>query len=578
MGRICALYFCVALGMAGCDDDQPAPGPDLAVEDLATPPDLSMPADLAVPRDLVVEADGPLPVLDLAMPDLAMCTANAFLSCNAGDAIYCNGAGNGVTVIDCGAGGCTGNTGCGQCVANQKSCATNTETTCDAFERSTTRNCPLGCTSDSCTTCVAGQRSCNGAMTQLVTCNGDGISTTSSACSMGCFAGSGDGDAGALAVAHCGSPAWSNDLTLDCSALTSTIDLDVMANGLIDPQIGSINGVAQAAPVFTTKTQTGTGTPPELGVFRLKSLRVRAGQTLSVVGGDRAVALVVDGNVTIEGTLDAAAHLTVAKTLSVPGPGAAAGAEGFGFGGSTNAGAGGGAYGTSGGAGGNRPAPPNPAGTPGAAYPLTDPVSLSPLRYGGHGGLVGLGTNPRGKGGGGVQIISCGVVTVAAGGLINASGGGAPTVSAFQGGGGGGAGGAVLLEAPTVSVAGTIAVTGGGGAGGGVASGSLPPVPGNDGATDFACTTPGSTGGPGATFNGAVGGAGGNGACGTTPAQNGGVVTAAGTETPRAGGGGGGAGRVRINAISAPTVGAQSITPMLTETVANFTTGTLTIR
>jgi hypothetical protein len=80
---------------------------------------------------------------------------------------------------------------------------------------------------------------------------------------------------------------------------------------------------------------------------------------------------------------------------------------------------------------------------------------------------TGLEPNPGpgGAGGGALQISSLVSVTVTATGAITApGGGGANTVSG--GGTGGGAGGGILLEAPLVTVQGTLAANGGGGGGG----------------------------------------------------------------------------------------------------------------
>jgi hypothetical protein len=165
-----------------------------------------------------------------------------------------------------------------------------------------------------------------------------------------------------------------------------------------------------------------------------------------------------------------------------------------------------------------------------------------PLLAGSAGGYYS-GTSYSGFSGGGVQISSATSIIIRNVGLINAGGAGAY--------GGGGSGGAILLEAPTVTVQGTLAANGGGG---GVDS------------TFGAGATPSSTPAAG----GANGGAGSAG-----PTINGslGVIGDAGTTFY--GGGGGGAGYIRINAGAGGAIlDAGTISPDLTTTCA--TQGMLT--
>jgi hypothetical protein len=105
-------------------------------------------------------------------------------------------------------------------------------------------------------------------------------------------------------------------------------------------------------------------------------------------------------------------------------------------------------------------------------------------------------------------------------------------------------------------------------------------LPGSDGAIDFACST-GSQGGAATTGVSSLGGAGGAGACGVSDALGGLPGTLGATEAFGNGGGGGGGGRIRINATSAPTVGATSITPNLStpaNTGTTFSSGTLQLQ
>ena len=559
MRSLCVVL--VVLGLAGCDDDStPAAdfasadlsvsGADLASGDLAMP-DLSAP-DLATP-DL---ATPDLALPDLAMPDLKTCTPNAFIQCLATDAIYCNGTGDGTTPVACGAGGCIGGGSCGQCTPSSTSCAAGVETDCDQYGRATTRNCGLGCNGAiACVTCVAGTTSCNGAADMLMTCNADGISQTVTACSLGCLAGNGDPDAGTLEFSRCAALTPSNGLTLDCNNKTSTVDLIVNANTTIDPTAGTIGGVAPASGVFSTVVQASNGLT--IGVFHLRTLTVNSGFKLTVTPGANALGLVVDGSVTINGTIDLAGHLDNAKAVATGGAGSQnVNGKGVNGGSSKLVGAGGAGHATSGADSGG----PSPLGKAGGAYEaVASPETNVPLSGGAPGGSVG-GSNTS-QGGGALQLVACGTITVGAAGLANAGGSGAPqsAIAAPSGGPGGGSGGAILVEAPVVNVSGVLAAAGGGGAG-------------NDAASDFACTLPGSTGGLAV----GTGGLGGSGACGTNGPTTGGVGTLA-AGGGGSGGGGGAGGRIRINTknnVNA-TVGASSISP---KTASNYTTGTLTLQ
>ncbi len=536
--------------------------PDLTTpQDLTLPPDLSVAADLTVPQDLSVEADmasAPdmsVPV-DMLMSDMATCTPNAFLRCESANAIYCNSAGDGATVIACGAGGCLGGGSCGQCAPSTVACVTSDALTsdlqtCDSFGRKTTATCVLGCL--------------------------PGVG--------------GDGDAGADTFAHCGQATWSNGLTLDCQTPTTpalpALDISI-ADKTFDPIAGTIDGVVQTAPVFTTVVQAGA---PTIGVFHFRSVNITAGRKLIVTGPTpvvgvgavtRAFALVVEGTVTIAGTIDVAAHLDGTLLIATPGAGAPAridssnpGGGGNGNSSGNNIGGGGGSFGTTGGKGGNK-GTNNILGNAGTAFPATNPLEVTPLQGGGHGGWLGS-MSKWGWGGGAIQINACGAITVS--GLINASGGGAPLPTIGEHGGGGGAGGAILLEAPSVIMSGTLAATGGGGAGGGY---KMSPTTeqgnaGNDGATDSTCAGPGSAGGIGATTGG---GKGGRGTCGAIDATQGDDPAAANNAAwanNTGGGGGGGGGRMRINAVATPNV-TGVITPMLNGgTGTTYSTGTLLV-
>jgi hypothetical protein len=169
-------------------------------------------------------------------------------------------------------------------------------------------------------------------------------------------------------------------------------------------------------------------------------------------------------------------------------------------------------------------------------------AQIVPLLAGSAGGYYS-GTSYSAFSGGAVQISSATSIIVRTVGFINAGGAGA-----F---GGGGSGGAILLEAPTVTVQGTLAANGGGG--------------GVDNAFG-AGATPSSTPAAGAS-NGGAGSAG--------PTTNGSVGTLGDAGVNFYGGGGGGAGYIRINVGGGGAIlDAGTISPDLTTTCA--TQGTLT--
>jgi hypothetical protein len=190
---------------------------------------------------------------------------------------------------------------------------------------------------------------------------------------------------------------------------------------------------------------------------------------------------------------------------------------------------GGGSFCGAGGAGGKATA------TNGGAGATYGTPSLVPLVGGSAGGP---GSLFPGAGGGAIQLVAGTSLDVGSTGSIWA-GGGAGADGTDDGNyvsNGGGSGGAVLIESPTVTVAGTIAVNGGGGGGGGG---------GETDALDGANSATAATGGrPGTT------GAGGNGSAGATvTGAAGGLGDALGGDYSP-GAGGGGAGYIRINTSS----------------------------
>lgn len=211
------------------------------------------------------------------------------------------------------------------------------------------------------------------------------------------------------------------------------------------------------------------GNGPELVIVPLRGLTLANGSTLRIVG-TRPVAFVVNGVVSIVGTLEASARGTTR------GPGAdfmcgrSQGGNGTGNSGNDGAGGGGGGFGTEGGRGGSDTG----NATRGAAGATRGSATLVPLLGGCSGGRGGACDSNAGAGGGAVQISASETLTVS--GTIRASGSeGQRGCVNDSGGGGGGSGGAILLEGERTVVGGATLRAEGGQGGesqGGVAGGN----------------------------------------------------------------------------------------------------------
>jgi len=298
-----------------------------------------------------------------------------------------------------------------------------------------------------------------------------------------------------------------------------------------------------AEPVVTV---VGQSDDSELVVLAMTSLSVEAGSTLRLVG-DRPVALVVLGDASVAGTIDASAN-----GVTPGGGGLVSCANGASAGtnettGSAGGGSGGG-FGTVGGAGGS--------GYSDSVHVSGGTVAggstLSPLRGGCPGGAGGKSTSTGatggagGGGGGAFQLTVAGELAVT-GELLASGGGGRAGAKSRDGGGGGGSGGAILLEAGSydLDAAAVIAANGGSGAGGQSAL-SMDSASGSDGEASAAAAPGGS-----ATNSGGDGGAG---ASLTTASEDGSDGSSSVFTGGGGGGGGGGVGRIRIN-------GAESCVP-----------------
>ncbi len=270
----------------------------------------------------------------------------------------------------------------------------------------------------------------------------------------------------------------------------------------------------------------------------VSTFTMNAGATLRVTGTnmDRPLGIVATGAVVIDGAIDlsnngAGARDDAACGTAVGGPGA-----------DDNGGAsggGGGAFAGAGGKGGNgdNDTGTSLGGTAGVAI-ATRPTHVLGGCDGGAGGDGNTNTTGGGGDGGGAIFIASAVsITINSTGSINAGGGGGAGGKGNGGaGGGGGSGGMIVLESPSVKIAGKLAANGGGGGEGADGNDGAPGSPGG-------LTTARANGGAGDAGEGADGGDGGAGAnaAGLAPTQF------------KKGGGGGGGGGVGFIAIGGST-------------------------
>jgi len=382
----------------------------------------------------------------------------------------------------------------------------------------------------------------------LATCTTAGMTAVQTACSWGCDDTTGTAHCRALTPSANGVVA--DDL--DPATFGATLDI-VLDTATIDGTAGTITDANGAVVVDFHDNNN-------VGVFRFKSLHVTGAVQLA---GANAIALVADGAIQIDAVIDArgcsgglgqrragpGGHNGATKGQSATGNGA--GAKG-----ADKSGSGGGGYGGDGGTGGG-----TGGGSGGAAFGLDiiDVLEGGGAGAGGPGGGGGVG----GGGGGAIQIVSNTRIDFAASGGINAGGcgGGLGGSGGNDGGGGGGAGGTILLEAPTIVVAGTLAANGGGGGG----SGGTGSSDGANGTLDRLQ----APGGGAAAAGGAIGGPGG---AGDVLDGDDGLVGALSS------GGGGGVGRIRFATLGGTaTADDTKLSPARTDDPTTCTEGTATV-
>lgn len=358
--------------------------------------------------------------------------------------------------------------------------------------------CAAGCseTNEACNACAVDTAACSG--DALKTCGPDGLVASSEKCALGCVEAPNP---------HCRylQPKYLPDV---CDTPASSASLIVSSSGTLDTNLSaSCNG--------GVVVQTGG---PEICVVRYGAISLQQGVSL-VASGARALAMVSDQDLSIDGFLDVSAE----GFDSGPGGGTL---RSGGFGASPN-GSGGAGFKTAGGSGGSSTMNGG-AGNAGAA--LADPAALTVL-------VGGPQSAPDpwviGGGGGAATLVSC-RGTVLVNGEIHAGGGGGDGGNVFfgtvLGGSGGGAGGNVVLQGAAVAVTGKLFANGGSG-GAGKPSDAAKGAKGYEGERAAIVAT-------GALATSGEG-AGGDGGAGTTLPGSGGRLTIAGAS---AGGGGGSVG------------------------------------
>jgi hypothetical protein len=379
----------------------------------------------------------------------------------------------------------------------------------------------------------------------------------------GADAGATDGASEASADGPGGGPLGFTPSNVDLSGLDLSKAGDVTLSGsncFIQPASQNPGWSCADATKFVMKTMT-LPDQTKMVIYVVKSLRIEQSTLLIVEfglggGGDLPFAIVALD------TMELLGSIKLSPGTSGGGLNAQSGSTGIGPGGGKSgpssqlAGAGGGSFCGVGGAG-----SVEPGGTAFAKSSAYGTPALVPLVGGSAGGT---GATPAdGAGGGAIQLVAGTSIDLKAGAFISAPGqfGDQGGLVGTQEGNGGGSGGAILLEAPTVTIAGALAANGGGGGSGagGAAAGGKSGDTGHD--TDG---TPALGGAPAASDHG------GNGGAGDTADGTDGVSS----QGASASGGGGGVGRIRINTMTGQAVlTGATVTPSASTTC--FTQGML---
>ena len=320
-------------------------------------------------------------------------------------------------------------------------------------------------------------------------------------------------------------PRFAPDVCTDLSSIASREYLD-------DTEINSSDD-ANCTEIITQPPG------PEICVIRASTIRIATNRTLKV-RGSRAIALVADRELDIEGILDISADATV------NGPGGGLVKSGA----SSNQAGGGAGYRTAGGAGASDS---GDGGSSNGGAPGSSPLLLATLNGGAQPAAAPTASQPGGAGGAGL-LVSC-RATVSISGTLDAGGGGGvgdfgdsqPPYATYIAAGGG-TGGTIVIAGLAVTISGQVYANGGGGGGGGV-----PGFAGMDGQR----STSAALGGPQGGFN-SGGGPGGNGGALDAPLHGGRPIGVSNCGLG-CGAGGGSAGYV---VVLTPTGAAPQLAPL----------------
>src|SRR5262245_22500571 len=243
--RRLSMRVCLMLCFAAsCDFPRPADVPAVVID-----ADLDAAPDTGISLDAAPDTGISLD----AAPDIGIpvsCTPNEFIACEANSARLCNATGDSTVTQDCGAAGCNADARrCNQCVPNAASCST----TGNALDH----------------------------------CGSDGLPGGQEACALGCVAGT---------AAHCAylEPRYLRDV---CDAVATLPDFTVTSLVTFD------TGIDTSCTGGVVHQDAGR----DICVVRYGSIRVTPSGTLGVLGS-RALALVADSVLRIEGTLDISAN------------------------------------------------------------------------------------------------------------------------------------------------------------------------------------------------------------------------------------------------------------------------------
>lgn len=409
---------------------------------------------------------------------------------------------------------------------------------------STDDECPSGLACNG-TTCSVGGEACAAAVCDtpgvrrcatadspaLEVCGETGTWTTETTCPASCVAD---------ATPHCGY------LEPQTAALAAICDVPATSIELV---IDSMTMLSTDSGACTSVIPQVLG--PAICVVRAPRITILGPGGLRAMGS-RALALIADHDLVVEGTID------VSASGRADGPGG--GTRTSGQAAASALGGSGAGFQIAGANGGSLSGAPNAGGPPG------ENAATATALAGGYraAGAISGGDKSGGGGGGALALISCnGAVSIS--GILDAGGGGglgglATLIdSGLKSGAGGGSGGVLLLQGMRVSITASAGVYANGGGGGGGGTGMV----GADGSPGGRSVTSGGDGGPG-VGQGGDGGRGGY-------VQDAPAAGAGGSGS--SGGGGGSVGYIIVstpNGTAAVVDANAAVSPSATRTLATL--------